>query len=106
MLGDRRRLLSSVSVSDCLSICTPSCPYNSETVKSIEFKFGGQILNGYTQIPPNLVKFERKFRIVFLIFNWACTEKSASLHHVHKSVTRQDFFFTIVFLSQLRSLVM
>ena len=30
----------------CHSVCTPSCLYNSITIRSIDFKFGEQILHG------------------------------------------------------------
>ena len=30
---------------------------------------------------------------IFVNFNWAYTEKSASLHHAHKSTSHLDLFF-------------
>ena len=69
-----------------LSVFATFGPYNSKTIASIELKSGGQIFHG---VQTDSSKFgaiclKIKASRIFLIFNWAFTVKSASLHHIRK----------------------
>ena len=33
-------------ISLCLSVCAPFWPYDSKTITSIDFRFGGQVFHG------------------------------------------------------------
>ena len=73
-------------ISLILSVCAPFRPYSSKTVTPIKLTFHGQVFHGVQMDSTKfgVICLKIKVRRVFLIFNWAYTVKSTSLHHIHK----------------------
>ena len=92
-------------LSFCLSVFLSFCLYTFLSIylkklqdtTSIELKLSGQILHGAHTDSSKFreIRLKNKVRKQFsLFFDWAYAEKSASLRHIRKSISRLDFFFT------------
>ena len=67
----------SVFFLSCISVCTPFYPFNSKTIVSIEFKFGGEILHRVHTHSSKFGEIEKnKFRRYILF----------TITHIHRNL--------------------